>query len=255
MLKAYISYRKKAVGAHGLHSPFVYEFYNEVVKKIDQVDDAQIQELRKELLRSNEIIEITDFGAGSRTGSGNSRKIKEIAKNSAVDAKYGKLLSRIVSHYQLKNGLELGTSLGIGSAYITFNTGLEQLISIEGCSSIYKSASQNIERLGLTNVQLINGEFDKVLDEILSNQKTLDIAYIDGNHQYEATMHYFKKILDRAHDETFMIFDDINWSTGMRKAWDEICTHPDIHVSMEFFRMGIVLKRPEQAKEHFVLKF
>lgn len=83
----------------------------------------------------------------------------------------------------------------------------------------------------------------------------LDLVYIDGNHGYEPTMDYFKQILSKAHNDTFIIFDDINWSEGMRRAWDEICSSKEIHVSMEFFRMGIVLKRHEQAKEHFVLKF
>ena len=255
MLKAYITYRKNAVGAHGLHSPFVFEFYNEVVKKVDQVNDTEIHKLRKSLLKSDEIINITDFGAGSRTGAGNTRKLKEIAKNSAVDQKYGRLLSRLVSHYSLKTGLELGTSLGIGSAYLAKNTGLEKLITIEGCPNIHALAKKHFNQLSLSNIDSLNGEFGQLLDEVLDSVPSIDIAYIDGNHQYEATKTYFKKVLNKANDNTFLIFDDINWSKEMRRAWDEICLHPEIHVSLEFFRMGIALKRPEQAKEHFVVKF
>jgi predicted O-methyltransferase YrrM len=255
MLKAYLRYRKRAVGAHGLHSPFLFEFFNEVLKKASMVDDNQIQSLRQSLLKSKESIDVTDLGAGSRKGGSNLRTIASITKTAGIDRKYGRLLSRIVQFYGLKEGLELGTSMGLGSAYLAFNTGLEKLVTIEGCPAIGKQAQTNLSVLGLQNVMFVNGDFSAVLDQSLNELNQLDIAYIDGNHQYRPTIEYFEKIVSKAHNNTFIIFDDINWSPDMRKAWEEVIRHPEIHVSIELFRMGIVLKRKEQAKEHFVVKF
>ncbi len=54
-----------ARGAHGIHSPFVYELYHKVVKESeDYYDFAPIEHLRERLLRSNEVIETIDFGTG-----------------------------------------------------------------------------------------------------------------------------------------------------------------------------------------------
>lgn len=253
MIKAYFKYRRKAVGPHKIHSPFVFEFYNEVIRKVKEVDDRAIHKLRKQLLKDNREIEITDLGVGSRTNAGNIRKISQMAKTSAVNRKYGKLLKRIAEHYQLKSCLELGTSLGLGSCYL--GQGAEYVITVEGCPNIQYEAVMNSEKLGLTNTEFINAEFSEVLDDLLVKVENLDLLYVDGNHGYEPTMRYFNKAMEHLHDNAFIIFDDINWSDEMRKAWDEICADNRIHVSMELFRMGIVLKRPHQAKEHFVLKF
>jgi hypothetical protein len=41
----------------------------------------------------------------------------------------------------------------------------------------------------------------------------------------------------------------------MQRAWQKIIASDKINVSIELLRMGIVLKRKQQDKEHFVLKF
>jgi hypothetical protein len=52
-----------------------------------------------------------------------------------------------------------------------------------------------------------------------------------------------------------IIFDDIYWSKDMTKAWSEICASSAINLSMDLFLVGIVMKREEQSKEHFRLKY
>jgi hypothetical protein len=40
----------------------------------------------------------------------------------------------------------------------------------------------------------------------------------------------------------------------MFAAWNNIRESEDFSVSMDLFRMGIVLKRKQQRKEHFVVR-
>jgi hypothetical protein len=40
----------------------------------------------------------------------------------------------------------------------------------------------------------------------------------------------------------------------MFKAWKKIIKNENFHLTMDLFRMGIISKRPMQAKEHFVVK-
>ena len=128
-LKSYLTYRKRRVNAHGIHSPFVFEFYNEVIKKANAVDDCHLKTLRNELLQDNSEIHIVDLGAGSKKNSANIRKVSEIAKVSGIKPKYGKLLKRIVEHYKLENALELGTSLGLGTAYMASNPSIKKAVN------------------------------------------------------------------------------------------------------------------------------
>jgi hypothetical protein len=41
----------------------------------------------------------------------------------------------------------------------------------------------------------------------------------------------------------------------MTKAWREICQSKEVNISLDLFIAGIVMKRPEQKKQHFILKY
>ena len=181
----------------------------------------------------------------------NKRKISELAKHAAVSKKYGQLLRRIMDYYKLNSALELGTSLGIGTAYLSINGA--KLTSLEGCPKIAEQAQQNFKNLFIETIDLKVGEFSDSFSDLKKDQ--FDLIYIDGNHTEEATLSYFNRFLSNAHNATFLIFDDIRWSKGMENAWQKIIQSKEINVSIELLRMGIVLKRKEQTKQHFVLKF
>lgn len=253
MLKAILKYRQKAVNAHGIHSPFVFEFYNEVIKKTKLGRAPKIESLRSRLLQDKSVISITDLGAGSRKSQSNERMVKELTKHAAISKKYGELINRIVQYYNIQNCLEMGTSMGIGTAYLAMNS--KKAISLEGCKNIQKQAIQNLHDFGNLNVEFIQSEFAQGLKAAFKIESNYGLIYIDGNHQYEPTVDYFNFLIDKVDNDTFLIFDDINWSEGMRRAWQEIIKSNKINLSIELFRMGIVLKRKEQTKQHFVLKF
>jgi hypothetical protein len=60
--------------------------------------------------------------------------------------------------------------------------------------------------------------------------------------------------LDRiTHDSTLFVLDDIRWSASMKAAFDQLVESEQYHVTLDLFRTGIILKRPQQVKEHFVL--
>ena len=143
------------VDAHGIHSPFVYEFYNEVIMKAQFVDDAKIQKLRQQLKNDNSILKVEDFGAGSKTKIGSNRKISSIVKSAAVNRKFGKLLARLIEFYKLENAIELGTSLGIGTSYIASQQAIKKVSTLEGSPEIAKRAKLNFEKLGLKNIELV----------------------------------------------------------------------------------------------------
>lgn len=253
MLKAFLKYRTKAVNAHGIHSPFVFEFYNEVIKKAKLGKESQIEQLRGRLLKDKTQIEIEDFGAGSRKNQSNKRSISELTKNAAVSKKYGALLNRIVDFYGIENCLEMGTSMGVGCAYLAKKA--KQVVTIEACAAIQNQAKQNLQKSNIGTIEFLQAEFDEGLKMAFESNLNYGLIYIDGNHQYQATLNYFNQLIDKVDNDTFLIFDDINWSEGMRKAWVEIVNSDKINVSIELFRMGIVLKRLEQTKQHFILKF
>jgi predicted O-methyltransferase YrrM len=254
-IRSYLKYRLNAVNAHGIHSPFVFEFYNEVLKKAGTVDDAAIQKVRKELLRDRSVLKVEDHGAGSHHTKNTERSVASIAATAAIRKKYGRLLQRIAEFYKAEYVLELGTSLGLGTAYMGSAPSVKKVITIEGAPEIATAAKLNFDKLGRKTIEVKTGRFEDHLASSVAALPRIDIAFIDGNHRYQPTMNYFNAIIDKLDDHGFLIFDDIYWSDEMTKAWTELCASPKVNVSMDLFRLGIVCKRPKQARQHFILNY
>lgn len=254
MIKAYLKYRKSRLNAYGLHSPFLFEFYNEVLKKTHLSADVTLEALRKQLKKDVRSIDVLDLGAGSKVDVGTKRRISSIVKSTSIPKKYGQLLRRITEKYELNSALELGTSLGIGTLYLAGAKNKPTVVTLEGCPNIHALAAANFKALKNTRIDARLGSFDAALKKIEPTEQ-FDLIYIDGNHTREATLNYFDFALNHTHDQSFIIFDDIHWNAAMEEAWNEICHSKSVNVSMDLFRLGIVLKRKGQRKQHFVLKY
>ncbi len=242
---------------HGIHSPFVFDFVKNVLNDKSNYDCySPIEKLRKDLFSDETQIEVEDFGAGSSTLKFKKRKIKEIAASSLKPKKFSQLLFRITKYYKPQNILELGTSLGITTAYFASANKSDAVITMEGSENVSTIAKANFTKLALHNIQIINGNFDTTLPQFLSQAKNIDLAFIDGNHRKAPTLNYFHQLLQKANSNSIFIFDDIHWSAGMEGAWKEIQQHSSVTLTIDLFFIGIVFfKKDFRAKQHFVIRF
>ena len=214
-------------------------------------ENAQIEQLRCTLKKNHAQIQVKDLGAGSKKNNSNSRKISTIVASAAMPKKQGQLISRLVQSYELKNILELGTSLGIGTAYLTGNQSDIRVTTIEGCPTIAAYAKKHFEQLDLQNVVVKVGDFEHVWEAL--ELQNFDLIYIDGNHRKEPTLRYFERALDQISAKGFIVVDDIYWSREMKAAWEEMKSNPQLNVSMDFFRFGILTRWPGESKQNFIL--
>ena len=250
-IKHYFTSKHKG---HSVHSPFVFNFINNILLNDGEFYCFEkIEAIRKKLLNDNRTIEITDLGAGSKIYKTNKRVISKIAKTSVISEKEAKLLFRIVNYFQPKNIIELGTSLGISTLYLA-NTGKQtQVFTIEGDKQIYNIAKSYFSLLEQNNIKSYNDNFDYRLPEILNELDTVDCVYIDGNHTKEASLRYFNMLLPKVTDKSILIFDDIYWNKDMLSAWNEIKANKQVKLTIDLYYFGIVLFRTEQPKEDFKL--
>lgn len=253
--KQYTKYLSKAKNRHGIHSPFVYQLLDEVVyDKTNYPDYEQVESIRLALLNRTDEIEITDLGAGSTINTSNRRKVADIAKNSAKGGKWGELLFRLARHFQPETMLELGTSLGIGSLYQSLGNPNGNLTTFEGCPNTATIAQEQFAQANV-NPNIVEGNFDDTLQPYLDSIKKLDWAFIDGNHQKEPTIRYFHQCLEKCHNDSVLLFDDIYWSKGMAEAWQNIKTDERVSVTLDMFQLGIVFLRKQQPKQDFIIRY
>ena len=252
----YLKHRFTSKSRHGTHSPFVYKLTDEVIYDFNAKSDYKsIEAQRKKLFNDDSLIQVTDLGAGSHLNKNRTKKVKQIAKNALKNPRLAQLIYRLAKDNRPKSIIELGTCLGITSAYLSKACPEADVITIEGCPETAKVAYRNFQELELDNVELRVGNFDTLLPGLIEQEPRLDFVYIDGNHRKEATINYFNWCLPKVHEGSLLIFDDIYWSEGMKEAWEEIKRHPEVTVTVDLFWIGLVYFKKGQAKEHFKIKF
>lgn len=240
-----------------MHSPFVFEFIKHVLNDNEKYTCYdKIETVRKQLLKDKTIIDVEDFGAGSSIIKTKKRVVKDIASSSLKPKKYSRLLFRMLEYYQTKNVLELGTSLGITTAYLASANNIPLVTTMEGSFNIANIAQQNFALLRIQNIEIIQGDFENTLPTFLLTNKNIDFAFLDGNHRKTPTLQYFEQILSSANEQTIFVFDDIHWSKEMKDAWEIIKQHDAVTLSIDLFFIGIVFLRKDfKVKQHFAIRY
>ncbi|MBC7410400.1 MAG: class I SAM-dependent methyltransferase [Arcicella sp.] len=256
MIKYYFQFLFASKNEHSLHSPFVFELYTKIIQSKTQFPVfLSIENLRKKLFKNRSIINITDFGAGSRIYKTNQREIRQIAKSAEKNPKFGKLIFRLIQHFKPSTIFDLGTSLGITTIYESKAYESSKISTFEGCPATAKLARENFEELDCKNIEIIVGNIDETLAQKLAQIKQLDFAFFDANHRYEPTVKYFEMCLKKATEKSVFVFDDIHWSAEMHEAWQVIKNHPTVMISIDLFYVGLVFFRKNQPKQDFILRF
>lgn len=237
---------------YGVHSPYLFNFVRFVIRERNKYylyDD--IEKLRSQLLTDSRQIEVTDFG----TGYNRSRKVSDIAAHSLLPAKHAQLLFRMVKHFKPVTILELGTSLGLSTAYMASNSSNCRCISLEGCPQTASIARENFSKLQLKNITIVEGDIDKTLLPVLAELNKLDFVFIDANHTSRALIMYFEACVRYVDRNTVMVFDDIHWSDDMEIAWNAIKKHEKVKSTIDLFRLGIVFFNTDLNKKDYKIRY
>ena len=194
-------------------------------------------EYRLNMLADNTMLNVKDFG----TGNSGMRKVKDIARRSSTDVRYGGVMQKIIDSFKVESILELGTSVGIGTMFLARTNAKAEITTVEGCPETCKFAKSEFAKRKIANVNFINDDFDHLFASNALKDKYFDLTFIDGNHTSEATIRYFDNIIKRySNKKSIIIVDDINWSRDMYDAWKEISSLMPDSLRINLFRMGII---------------
>lgn len=235
-----------------MHSPFVYDLVTKCFNDKTKYPEYEILKSHRKALRSDSsMVEMKDFGQGSRVFKGNARKVSAVVKNAGMRKKRQKLLFRMAKYFKSETILELGTSLGLGTVALSLSNEFSAINTVEGCPNTLSKAQEYFEKFNLHNIQI----HQELFSEFLENTSTqFDLIFIDGDHNGERTLGYFNSLLNKVHNDSLIIFDDIYWSKDMTVAWQKIIANEKVTVSIDTFHWGLVFFRKEQPKQHFVIR-
>ncbi len=245
----------------GIHSPYLFYWVRYYMYDHNRYYIWQhIEQQRQVLLNNHHSLSVTDFGTGANRPS--ERTISSIASTSLQSKKYAQLLFRLVQYvggnhtpspkkHTPLNIIELGTNLGITTAYLAAAHSLNHITTFEGSQSLIDVAQSVWKNLNLNNISVVQGNIDLTLHTSLHSP--IDIAYIDANHTYEALIAYFNMLLPYTSRKSVFVIDDIHSTPDMQKAWNEIKNHNKVTTTMDLYQIGLVFFDTDYLHKHYRL--
>jgi len=254
MSREYLSYFLDRTDQHSLQSPFAASIYRElrVYQKQHRKGNPTLEKLRLRLAKDSKELEINDLGAGSKFAVGSKRSLASICKNACSALPHNLLYQFMVMKTPAQTVVELGTSLGINTGYLSAKT-VGTVYTFEADSSLLEMAKNNLSTF--PNVVFIPGNIQETLPVFLKDQPRIDFVQIDANHTYQATLQYCKWVWPCLHEQSVVVIGDIHWSTEMKKAWLEIKQFPGVTTTIDFFECGVLFFRSGIQMEHHVLYY
>ena len=251
----------------GIHSPYLFRIVRFILRDENTFYCfSDIERRREQLLACPDVLDVLDFGSqGAPEGKLVQRRVCDIAKNHLESPKVGQTLFRLLhfmgqEEHRPLHILELGTSLGITTAYLASVSSHNKVLTFEGSEAVLRVAQGVWRTLRLENIQWQQGNIDDTLYTIYSqqpkakSQEPIDLAFVDANHTYEATKRYVEWLMPRMTEKGILVLDDIHYSKDMERAWQELKADERVTTTMDLYHIGLLFFDPHYLKRHYRIK-
>jgi len=171
------------------------------------------------------------------TGWEHAPTIGKLATIASVRPEKASLLFAAVETWQPTRILEMGTCCGVSGAYM-------QLASSAAFRSLELSPVAATTALNLWAAlelkgEVVVGDFADTFEAALDPAP--DLAFVDGNHHEAPTWSYFERLTAASPAGSLLIFDDVDWSDGMKRVWARIKADSRVASSIVASRMGFAV--------------
>ena len=256
--------KEKKTYWRGIHSPFFFDLARHLEgggRYVDVVYDKglvkaleQIEGLRQNLRRSSDCIEVHDCGAGSRVFKSKSREVRKIARYVIQSKRVAFALLRVLLFWRAQGSskkiLEMGTSLGLTTAYLSASGW--DVETWEGCQQTANYARKNWKGLGCEGqINSKVGTFKRLMEE---SQGGWDVVFLDGHHDRDATLAYVECLKTKLNPGGAILVDDIVWSKGMKEAWSKLLEDSHWNATMTWRGKGWLFNRDGEIEQHLKLR-
>ena len=242
----YVQHRLEAKNRHGVHSPFVYRLIDEVIYDLHAKSDYPNLKHFCQILR---------YDDRSILVHDQSTSVKVFVKNKCKSLRSAQLIYRLANYFSPNQVIELGTSMGIDTAYVAKSAPQARIISMDQDVDTAAFTSENLAKQAIKNVQILTGDLSQVFPDVLAELQSLDFVLINRGHDKEAMINYLNQCVPKLKETSVVVVDAIYRDKEMNEFWQQMKIHPQITVTIDLFQMGLAFVRPQQAEEHFKIRF
>lgn len=242
----YVQHRLEAKNRHGVHSPFVYHLIDEVIYDFSLKSDySELEHCRQILRHDDRSILVHDQCIS----------VKVFGKNRCKSLRSAQLIYRLANYFSPNQVIEIGTSMGIDTTYLAKAAPQARIISMDQDVDTVVIASENLVKQAIKNAQILTGDLNQILPDVLIELQSLDFVLINRGHDKEAMINYLSQCLPKLKETSVVVVDAIYRDKEIKKFWQQIKIHPQITITIDLFQMGLAFVRPQQAEEHFKIRF
>ena len=237
----YLTYYLAGTTRHGLHSPFIYDFADFVLYQPSDMNFEMIENQRMNMIKSRSKSPQTS--------------LSKYAADTTLDAKYGRLLQRIVKYYQPLSILEIGNNTGIESNYLLSNS----IINHQTLST-YQSfeVDDYFQKVRKETLESFANYYNSDLlahSKILDKDKLVEICVLYGQKSADDSWKFYEEYKHNLGTQSMLVMTNIRNSNDHYINWNQMTNLPEVTASIELFKMGILFFRTEQIKQKFILRY
>jgi len=240
-LADYFFYLWRSNSRHGTHSPFVYQFADQILYQKSEPIDIDILELWRS--------ETMNFQLEKR-------KFHDL-NPIFPQKKYLTLLFRQLNNIQVGS-----TFIEIGHSFWSIPRVIESAkkdiqyfhysdITFSNEVSYSESYESNLAELHKQNST-------QQLWDFLTGRPKIDFVFVNAmiiDLEPLISIQLIDKIIDLLSDQGTIYLYGIDNNWNQKNLWDQMIRHPRVTAHIDLFRMGILFVRPEQRKEKFILRY
>ncbi len=228
---------------HGVHSPFVYRFITEILNDRRFFYSFETIETQKAIF----------IGATKNlTNKKHAANIQSMLNCLPTD-KYQQLLFKMVHYYQIDSVLEIGSSLGISSAYLSAANGDSKILNLVEAPIQKLLSLENLKETFVNNVTVIEAS-DLNLGLRVSDKNKFGLILFNCS-QINQDIN-LSEVLKIAKEDCILLFFSHNESFKYNPLWNKSLNYPQTSISIELMNLRILFFRKEQyEKEHYTIQF
>lgn len=236
----YLRFYFQASTKYQVHSPFVFDFVENILEDDRQYYFFKTIEQYRRLLNADKQKLATPIGA----------QINTLAKEKGVSKRTGQLLFRIINHYKPSKALLVGVFPGIAALYQSTPSYKMVVDGIEPKKQVAKKLKYYFEEIGVPNIEMQYGALDPSISNYTEKNTLLSYIYIKDL----PTRHSLENILKRCSPDSCLVIEKPYQNSTRLNNWNWLKDNAKTTLTIDIYDLGLVFFRKEQKeKAHYKL--
>lgn len=85
--------------------------------------------------------------------------------------------------------------------------------------------------------------------------QNVSLVYFPLDHTNDSDFEALLTMISKLNEQTLILIDGIRNTAAIQQSWRKIISNDSIHFTADLYSFGLLSKRPQQVKEHFVLRY